>query len=103
MTKLMVMAGERLSAQQALQVGLVQRVVPHQELMPAALALAQKIAANSSLAHAVGKKLINRGIGHAEFDHSVEALTVLQSANDAREGISAFLEKRQPRFPMHKL
>lgn len=100
MTKLMVMAGERLSAQQALEAGLVQRVVPHEELMPAALALAGKIAANSSFAHTVGKKLINRGIDRAEFDYSVEALTVLQSADDAREGISAFLEKRKPHFKL---
>jgi len=98
MTKLMVMAGERLNAQQALQAGIVQGVVPHDELMPAVLELAERIAANSSLAHAVGKKLINRGLGRAEFDYSAEALTVLQSSEDTREGIAAFLQKRKPRF-----
>jgi len=66
--------------------------------MPCALALAAKIADNSSSAHVVGKRLINRGIDRAEFDYSVEALTVLQSTSDAREGIAAFLEKRPPRF-----
>jgi enoyl-CoA hydratase len=99
MTKLMVMAGERLNAPQALAAGLVQRVVQHDDLMPAVLDLAERIAANSSLAHAVGKKLINRSILRADFDYSVEALTVLQSSEDTREGISAFLQKRKPRFP----
>jgi enoyl-CoA hydratase len=98
MAKLMIMAGERLNAQQALEAGLVQRVVPHGDLMPAVLELAGRIASNSSLAHSVGKKLINRGIERADFDYSVEALTVLQSSADTREGIEAFLQKRRPRF-----
>lgn len=100
MTKLMVMAGERLTAQQALHAGLVQKVVEHAALLDTALGLAERIAANSSLAHSIGKRLINRAIDRAEFDYSVEALTVLQSADDAREGISAFLEKRKPRFAL---
>ena len=98
MAKLMIMAGERLTAQQALNAGLVQKVVTHEELMPAALALAARIAANSPLAHAVGKKLINRDFDRAAFDYSIEALTVLQSSDDVREGVQAFLEKRTPRF-----
>ena len=102
MTKLMVMAAERLSAQQALDAGLVQRVVPHAELMEAAFSLAAKVAANSSIAHTVGKKLINRGVDRSEFDYSVEALTVLQSSEDTAEGIKAFLERRKPEFRTQK-
>lgn len=98
MTKLMVMAGERLSAEQALAAGLVQRVVPAAQLLTEALALAERIAANSPFAHAVGKRLINRGVDRGEFDYSVEALTVLQSSADTAEGVSAFLEKRKPVF-----
>lgn len=98
MTKLMVMTGERLNAEEALAAGLVQRVVKHEQLLPVALQLAAKIAANSSLAHSVGKQLIGRGIDRAEFDYSIEALTLLQGADDAREGLHAFLEKRKPRF-----
>ena len=63
------------------------------------LDLAGRIANNSSLAHAVGKKLINRHIQRGDFDYSAEALTVLQSSADAREGIAAFLQKRKPQFP----
>lgn len=98
LAKLMIMSGERLNAQQALAAGLVQRVVPHDELLTTVLDLAGRIAKQSSLAHAVGKKLINRGIQRADFDYSAEALTVLQSSEDTREGISAFLQKRTPQF-----
>jgi enoyl-CoA hydratase len=86
MTKLLVMAAERIDAQEALRIGLVQRIVPHESLMPEALA------------HLIGKKLVNRGIDRSEFDYSVEALTVLQSSDDTREGIAAFMEKRTPRY-----
>lgn len=95
MTKLMVMAGETLDAQQALQAGLVQRVVSHAELLSASLALAAKIAGNSSLAHAVGKRLINRGIERTEFDYSVEALTVLQSSDETQQRVRSFLDRRK--------
>ncbi|HEY0938509.1 MAG TPA: enoyl-CoA hydratase/isomerase family protein [Steroidobacter sp.] len=95
MTKLMVMAGETLDAQQALRAGLVQRVVPHADLLPSAIALAQKVAANSSLAHAVGKRLINRGIERTEFDYSVEALTVLQSSAETRQRVRSFIDRRK--------
>lgn len=98
MTKLMVMAGERLNAEQALAAGLVQRVVPADQLLPEALALAERIAANSPSAHDVGKRLINRGVDRGEFDYSIEALTVLQSTADTAEGVAAFLEKRKPVF-----
>lgn len=98
MAKLMIMAAERLSAQQALEAGLVQRVVAHEELMPKVLELAEKVAENSPYAHAVGKRLLNRGVDRAEFDYSIEALTVLQSTDDTAEGVKAFLEKRKPQF-----
>lgn len=95
MTKLMVMAGERLDAQQALQAGLVQRVVAHAELLPAALELAGRIAANSSLALAVGKRLINRGIDRAEFDYSVEGLTVLQASAETLQRVRNFIDRKR--------
>lgn len=98
-TKRLVMTAEIIDAAEALRIGLVQEVVAHDQLLPHALALAGRIAANSALALRVGKTLIDRDHDRAAFDHSVEALSVLQASDDAREGIAAFLEKRAPRFP----
>jgi enoyl-CoA hydratase len=97
-TKLMVLAGERISAQRAYELGMVQRVVPDSELVPAALELGQRIALQAPVALAVGKQLINRGIDPGEAHHSVEALAMLYSTRDAAEGILAFTERREPRF-----
>ena len=41
---------------------------------------------------------MNRSLGISELDHTVDAVTVLHSTSDTREGIAAFLEKRRPRF-----
>ena len=95
MTKLMVMTGERLDARQALQAGLVQRVVPHEQLLPVSLEMAGKVAANPSLAMAVGKRLINRGIERAEFDYSVEALTVLQASAETSQRVREFIDRKK--------
>jgi len=97
-TKWMVLAGERLEAEQALRVGLVQRVVAADELVETALALGHGVAAQAPLAVRVGKDLINRGVDRAESAHATEAVTMLQGTEDTAEGIRAFVEKRPPRF-----
>lgn len=97
-TRLMVFAGERVDADTALRIGLVQKVVPDAELMSSALALAERIAANAPLAVAAGKGLVNRGVDRGEFEHSIHALTALHCTTDTAEGIRAFLDKRRPRF-----
>lgn len=98
MTKLMIFAKAQLDAARALDVGLIQEVVPHDALMSRARALAAEIAQSSPIAMEVGKKVVNRGTGFAEFDYATEALTVLQATSDTDEGTRAFLEKRKPRF-----
>jgi enoyl-CoA hydratase len=96
--KLMVLAGERLTAQQALEIGLVQRVLPDDELIPAALELGGRIAAQAPLAVGVAKRMINRRIDHGETGYGVQALTALFGTRDAAEGIAAFSQGRAPRF-----
>lgn len=98
MTKFMVAAAERVDAQRALQIGLVQKVVPVGEVLREANEIAARIAANSPFAIQVGKRLVNADINRAGTDYSIEALTVLQLAPDREEGVSAFLEKRKPSF-----
>ncbi|WP_214405269.1 enoyl-CoA hydratase/isomerase family protein [Pseudonocardia lacus] len=97
-TKLMAFAGERVDADTALRIGLVQKVVPAAELAAAARALAGRMAAAAPLAVATGKALVNRGVDRGEYDHSTAALTALHGSADAAEGIRAFTEKRPPRF-----
>lgn len=98
LAKYMVATGEHIGAQRALEVGLVQKVVPASALMAEALALARKVAANSASALAIGKRLMNRQIDQAAFDWSVEAITLLQCSPDRTEGMAAFLERRAPVF-----
>jgi enoyl-CoA hydratase len=97
-TKLMMFAGERVDAATALQIGLVQKVVPAAELMAEARKLAERVAAAAPLAVATGKALVNRGVDRGEFDHSSAALTTLHGTADAAEGIAAFVAKRPPKF-----
>lgn len=98
MTKYMITTGDMIPAQRALEIGLVQAVVPADELKPTAMAWAEKIIANSPTALKVGKRLANRGIDQQGFDYSVEAITMLQSHPERAEGVRAFLEKRAPDF-----
>jgi enoyl-CoA hydratase len=97
----LLFTGELIDATEALRIGLVSRVVPHAELLPAALALAEKIAANPPLA----VQRLKAGMREA-LDPDWDALgrwvsaslgELFQSA-DHREGVKAFLEKRAPRY-----
>jgi enoyl-CoA hydratase len=97
-TKLMVLAGERLSAQRACELGLVQQVLPAAELVPAALRLGERIAGRAPLAVEVGKRMVNRGVDRGETGYGVEAVAMLYATRDAAEGIAAFTERREPRF-----
>jgi len=98
MAKYMVATGARISAQRALEVGLVQSVVAPAVLMDEARALAARVAAQSPYALSVGKRLMNRQIDQTAFDYSVEAITMLQCSDDRAEGVTAFVERRAPRF-----
>jgi enoyl-CoA hydratase len=97
-TKLMVLAGERISAQRAYELGMVQRVVPDAELLLVALELATRVAERAPLAVEVGKRIINRGVDRGEAGYAIEALAMLYGTHDVAEGISAFAEQRAPRF-----
>jgi enoyl-CoA hydratase len=85
----MGLTGEPVTAMRALEIGLVNRVVPADDVLPEAIALAQQIAANAPLAVAATKKLM-RGRRWAE---PAEVDEVFHSA-DAMEGARAFAERR---------
>ena len=95
----MLLTGEMLSAEAALQAGLINRAVPEAELDASVAELAGKIAAKSPLTLAIGKEAFyrQRELPLAEaYDYASEAMTTNMLARDAEEGIDAFLEKRNP-------
>ncbi len=90
-----------VDAAEALRIGLVNRVVPHEELMPAALDWARRLAAGPTKGHGLTK----RGLRRAASSTLEEALAyeaylqeIAGGTADHREGVAAFLEKRKPNF-----
>ena len=94
------LTGELIPAAKAQEWGLVNRVVPADQLLDAALELANKIAENAPLGLAITKKLIRRAV---EVDPATGRATPEESAAvfgsaDAIEGATAFIEKREPNW-----
>jgi enoyl-CoA hydratase len=97
----MVLTGEFIDANEAYRIGLVNKVVPREELMEAAKKLASKIASKAPLAILCAKEAVNRsmevgiyeGLAHESYLHAYTCAT-----EDKKEGVAAFLEKRKPEF-----
>ncbi len=97
----MILTAQPISARRAYEVGLVNRVVPLAELMPAALELAEAICANAPLAVRTAKEAVWRGLDLSlEEGLRLEALLgePLRQTEDVQEGLRAFREKRKPEF-----
>ena len=97
----MAFTGEAIDAQQALAWGLVSRVVPHGDLLTQARALAAKIAANPGAVMRMTKRLLREG-EHSSLESLLEISAGYQAIAhktvDHREAVTAFIEKRAPRF-----
>lgn len=96
----LLMLGETISAQTALELGLVNRLVPDEEVLPAAMGLARQLLGQSTSALASIKRAVQEGMRTTlEEALKVEARRYHEAfqSPDAREGIRAFLEKRAPR------
>jgi enoyl-CoA hydratase/carnithine racemase len=97
----MLLLGEMASAAKALELGLVNRVVSDAKVFEAAKEFAEKIAAKSPLALAIGKKAFYRQLEMplaAAYDYAANVMVENMLARDAEEGIGAFLEKREPKW-----
>lgn len=93
--------GDMISADRALELGIVNQVVPHDELGPATEAYVQKLMANAPLAMRAIKEVAVRGLSMRLEDRVRLAGIVnrrLQRTEDAEEGLKAFAEKRTPAF-----
>lgn len=99
--KELLFTGDTIDAQEALRIGLINKVVDHEKLMEETEKLASKIATKSSLQIMFIKELVNKG---TQVDLSsactmeIAYFSASFSTADQKEGMSAFLEKRKPAF-----
>ena len=99
--KWMFFTGERIGAAQAKDFGLVFAVIPHDELMENAMALAKKIASNAPISIRLAKKTINKYREDAFYQGFLRECYVnyeLSQSKDMAEGIAAFMERRPAKF-----
>jgi crotonobetainyl-CoA hydratase len=100
----LILTGEPISAQRALELGLVNRVVPREQVLAAAVELAERICANAPLAVQASKRIANRiSDGQvpdeaADWDRSEREGRALMATADAAEGPRAFAQKRAPQW-----
>jgi enoyl-CoA hydratase/carnithine racemase len=96
--------GRVFDAKEALDAGLVSKVVKPEELLPTAHALAREIADNTApVSVALTRQMLWRMLGadHPMEGHKIDSRGIYArgQAEDAKEGVMSFLEKRQPNYP----
>jgi enoyl-CoA hydratase/carnithine racemase len=97
----MAFTGDALNAEQALACGLVSRVVPHEQLLDEALALARRIAANPGGVLRMTKRLLREGERsslESLLELSAGYQAIAHMTDDHHEAVRAFVEKRPPQF-----
>ena len=97
----MALIGDPVDAAEALRIGLVSKVVPGEELLAEARAMAERLAAAAPLALGLTKHALDRA-ATVDLDEALETEAILQgvagASADHAEGLAAFREKRPPRF-----
>ena len=97
----LVLTGDLIGAEEALRIGLVNRVVPAAELMAEARKTAEKIAQKGPLAIAYARRAVRKSMElnlPAGNDYEAELFALLFATQDQKEGMHAFLEKRPAKF-----
>ncbi|MFZ5966132.1 MAG: short-chain-enoyl-CoA hydratase [Bacillota bacterium] len=99
--KELIFTGNIMSAQDAEKIGLVNSVVPQEELMKEALILANKIASAAQIAVRYAKSAMNRGI-ETDIETGIviekDLFALCFASEDQKEGMTAFIEKQKPEF-----
>lgn len=99
--KEMIFLGEAITAQQALAMGVVNRVVPAGQAVATAVTLAEQLAQQAPVALQAAKRVINQGLEQplgTALELEAGALATLFDTPDQQEGMAAFVAKRKPRF-----
>ncbi|MBW1635511.1 MAG: enoyl-CoA hydratase/isomerase family protein [Deltaproteobacteria bacterium] len=97
----LVFSGKIIDADEAGRIGLVNRVVPHEQLLEECLILARMISAKSPVAVRLCKESVNNGVEmdlDRACEYEVDLFSLCFAASDQKEGMKAFLEKRAPQF-----
>ena len=98
----LLLTGDPFGPDRALELGLVNKVVPHEELLPAAFALADRISRHSPIAAARIITAVTRGINATTSEGlqiESEQFGRMVATNDIREGLDAWIARRQPHYP----
>ena len=99
--KELIFTANNIRADEALEIGLVNKLVSKDELLETTMKMAEKIASNAQLAVSYSKNAINRGI-ETDIETGIslerEYFGLCFASEDQKEGMSAFLEKRKPEF-----
>jgi enoyl-CoA hydratase/carnithine racemase len=98
----LILTGEIIDAREAERIGLVEEVVPHDQLMNTVFALAGKIAKNPYLSVRHAKRLVkmywNWNRTEEGYQQELDAVLEITRTKDCQEGMRAFVEKRSPRY-----
>jgi len=98
--KELIYLGSRVTADEALELGILNKVVDDDKLKESAIELAQKLSTKPKLALSAAKKTINCAMGYNKIVEETEAYewSNLFNSEDQKEGMNAFLEKRKPLY-----
>lgn len=99
--KEMMFMGDRITANEAQRLGIVNRVVPAEELLPATIEIADKLTKKSPISMGMTKKIMNQHLNRELkilLEMEAQGQAICFQTEDFKEGVQAFFEKREPNF-----